>query len=200
MTPGFRLQEKVHEDSNIIYPLNEFYEQLGLPQPMAAPMEARDIPEPYRSLLVHDRDMTPTLEYAHDQPVRLRVLQYAVTGNVLSRQVVLVPESDGQPAAFGAIKIHLEHFHGEARRLVLERKIPLGTILRTEGMEHAGHPDAYIRITPDALIQSALGLQEPVVLYGRRNSLVDGRGQTLAQVVEVLAPRNGTSRPERNRA
>jgi chorismate-pyruvate lyase len=193
----FRLQEKV--SSHLIYPLNEFYEQLGLPLPMAARLEGREMPEPYRSLLVHHRDMTPTLEQAHDRRIRLRVLQYAVAEDVMSRQVVLVPENETQPVAFGAIKINLQHFHGEAKRLVLERKLPLGTILRTEGMEHSGRPDAYIRMTPDALIHSALGLRESTALYGRRNVIAGSGGKTLAQVVEILAPRNGTSRAERNR-
>jgi len=186
-------------DSNLIYPLNEFYERLGLPQPMALRMEGREIPEPYRSLLVHDRDMTPTLEHAHDQRIHLRVLECAVAENVMSRQVVLVPENDRQPVAFGAIKINLQHFHGEAKRLVLERKQPLGTILRAQGIEHSGRPDAYLRITPDALIHNALGLRESTALYGRRNVIVNGSGQTLAQVVEILAPKNGMSRTEKNR-
>ena len=190
----------MNPESHLIYPLNEFYEQLGLPQPAAAQVEGRDVPEPYRSLLVHDRDMTPTLEDAHNRTIQLRVLQYTVAGNILSRQVVLVPENETRPVAFGAIKINLQHFHGEAKRLVLERRQPLGTILHTQGMEHSGHADAYIRITPDALIHDALSLREPTTLYGRRKAMVDAGGRILAQVVEILAPRNGTSRTERTGA
>lgn len=200
LTKSSRFPSPKTVDSNLIYPLNEFYEQLSLPQPVAARLDGRDMPEPYRSLLVHNRDMTPTLEHAHDRRIELRVLEHAVTGNVLSRQVVLVTENEMRPVSFGAIKINLQHFSGEARRLVLELKQPLGTILRTQGLEHAGCPDAYFRLTPDTLIQSALGMRETAVLYGRRNSLVDASGQTLAQVVEILAPGNGTSRAESNGA
>jgi hypothetical protein len=173
--------------------LNEYYEQLGLPQPAVARVDGQDMPEPYRSLLVHDRDMTPTLEHALDREIRLRILHYAVTEDVMSRQAVLIPENGVQPVAFGAIKINLGHFQGEARRLVLERQLPLGTILRTQGIKHAGRPGAYFQIEPDRLIHRALGLRKSAVLFGRRNSLVDKRGQTLAQVVEILAPKNGTS-------
>src|SRR6266404_2816907 len=52
-------------DSNLLYPLNEFYEQAGLPLPPAVQVAAREVPEPYRSLLVHEREMTPTLEVAY---------------------------------------------------------------------------------------------------------------------------------------
>jgi chorismate-pyruvate lyase len=184
----------------LIYPLNEFYEQSGLPLPAVMRVDGGDIPEPYRSLLVHDRDMTPTLERAHDRSILLRVLHRALVGEVLSRQVVLIPEGSQAPAAFGAIKIHLEHFPDEAKPLVLEGKQPLGAILRTQGIEHKGRPEAYVQITADAFIHDALGLAEPARLYGRRNTLVDAAGRILAQVIDILPPRNGNSNAERNRA
>ena len=180
--------------------MNEFYEQLGLPLPAVARVDGRDMPEPYRSLLVHNRDMTPTLERAHDRRIRLRVLRSAVAGDVLSRQVVLVAEGSEVPVAFGASKIHLEHFPEDAKPLVLEGKQPLGAILRSQGIEHAGRPELFLEVTADALIYNTLGLAEPARLYGRRNMLVDAAGRTLAQVVEILPPRNGNSNTERNRA
>lgn len=190
----------MNPDPRLIYPLNEFYEQLGLPLPAVTRVDGGDIPEPYRSLLVHDRDMTPTLERAHDRSILLRVLHRALVGEVLSRQVVLIPEGSQAPAAFGAIKIHLEHFPDEAKPLVLEGRQPLGAILRTQGIEHKGRPEAYVQVTADALIHNALGLAEPARLYGRRNTLVDAAGRILAQVIDILPPRNGNSNAERNRA
>jgi chorismate-pyruvate lyase len=180
--------------------LNEFYEQLGLPLPAVTQVDGPDMPEPYRSLLVHDRDMTPTLERAHDRSILLRVLRSTLAGGVLSRQVVLVPEGSQAPAAFGASKIHLEHFPDEAKPMVLEGKQPLGAILRTHGIEHRGRPEVYLQVTADGLIHTALGLVGPARLYGRRNRLVDAAGRTLAQVVEILPPRNGNSNSKRNRA
>jgi chorismate-pyruvate lyase len=189
----------VNPDPKLIYPLNEFYEQLGLPLPSVSQVDGRDMPEPYRSLLVHNRDMTPALERAHDRSIRLRVLRSALTGDVLSRQVVLVTEGSDVPVAFGAIKIHLGHFPEDARPLVLEGKQPLGAILRTQGIAHSGCPEVYLQVMADALMHHALVLTEPARLYGRRNMLVDAAGRTLAQVVEILPPRNGNSNTERKR-
>ena len=189
----------MNKDARLIYPLSEFYEQLGLPLPAVTQVNGWDMPEPYRSLLVHNRDMTPTLERAHDRSIRLRVLRRALTGDVLTRQVVLIAEGSEVPVAFGAIKIHLEHFPDAARPLVLEGKQPLGAILRSQGIAHAGRPDVYLQVTPDALIHNALGLAEPATLYGRRNALIDAAGRTLAQVLEILPPNNGKSNTERNR-
>jgi chorismate-pyruvate lyase len=173
---------------HLFYPLNEFYEQAGLPLPPVARVEARDVPEPYRSLLVHDRDMTPTVEEACGRKVELRVIKFALDAGVVSRQIVLVPEGAARAVVFGAIKIYLKHFPAEAQRLVLEKKQPLGTILRTQGIVHLSRPDAYIQVTADALINRALDLTGAAVLYGRRNVLLDGARNTLARVLEILPP------------
>jgi chorismate-pyruvate lyase len=190
----------VNPNRNLIYPLNEFYEQAGLRSPSATPLEGREIPEPYRSLLVHERDMTPTLEDVYQRNIQLRVLHYELSGSVVSRQVVLIPEHGARPVAFGAIKIHLQNFPPQARPEVLESQRPLGTILRTQGIPHAGRPNGYIQVRTDAIIESALQLTGSNLLYGRRNMIVDAEQRILAQVVEILPPSNGNSHGERDRA
>jgi chorismate-pyruvate lyase len=173
---------------NLLYPLNEFYDQLGLPLPAVARVEDRDVPEPYNSLLVHTRDMTPTLAGFYRSGIRLRVLKYALRRDVFSREIILALEGDERPVVFGAIKIYLERFPVEARRLVEEMKQPLGTILQSQGIVHTSRPEAYIQVTADAAINNALGLTGSHRLYGRRNALWDGSQQALAQVVEILPP------------
>jgi len=147
---------QVKPDWNLIYPLSEFYEQLGLSLPSVARVEGQDIPAPYRSLLVHEHDMTPTLEDAYRGSIQLRVLQYQLRDHVVARQVALIAEGSEKPVAFGAIKIHLEHFPPRARRLVLERQQPLGTILRAQGVEHTSHPNAFVRVTSPPVTRNAL--------------------------------------------
>ena len=189
---------QVKPDWNLIYPLSEFYEQSGLSLPSVARVEGLDMPAPYRSLLVHDRDMTPTLENAYGRGIRLRVLQFQLRDNVVSRQVALVAQGSVKPVAFGAIKIDLKYFPQPARRLVLERKQPLGTILRTQGIQHSSRPDLFVRVESDALINGALQLSGTHQLFGRRNVILDSDERILAQVVEILPPSNGISQPERS--
>jgi chorismate-pyruvate lyase len=173
---------------HLLYPLNEFYESAGIALPQATRINGREMPEPYRSLLFHDRDMTPTLEAAYHRKMNLRVLHYALREEVFSRQIVLIPENSDAPVVFGAIKIYLEEFSDEARALVLERKLPLGTILETQGIKHYSSPDAFFEITPDATILDALKIASAPVLYGRRNVLGNAAGRKLAQVLEILPP------------
>jgi chorismate-pyruvate lyase len=172
----------------LLYPLTEFYQQAGLSLPVATKINGREMPEPYRRLLVHDRDMTPTLEAAYDRKMNLRVLKYSFTNEVFSREIVLIPEGSDAPVVFGAIKIYLDEFSTEARDLVLERKLPLGTILESQGIRHYSKPDAFFEVEADAFIANALGLTRAVKLYGRRNMLGNGTGRKLAQVLEILPP------------
>ena len=173
---------------DLLYPLNEFYEEAGLAIPSATRINGRDMPEPYRRLLVHDRDMTPTLEAAYDRKMNLRVLKYALDHEVFSRQILLLPEGSDSPVVFGAIKIYLDEFPTGARNLVLERKLPLGTILESQAIKHFSKPDAFFSVDADPSICHALGIIGPVKLYGRRNVLGNATGRKLAQVLEILPP------------
>jgi chorismate-pyruvate lyase len=187
------LMTSLAPEPNLLYPLNEFYDRLGLPLPAVVRVEERDVPEPYKSLLVHTRDMTPTLAGFYDRGIQLRVLRHALRRDVFSREIVLVLEGDERPVVFGAIKIYLERFPAEARRLVEEMKQPLGTILQTQGIVHASRPEAYIQVMADAAINGALGLTGSHRLYGRRNGLWNASQQALAQVVEILPPADSES-------
>lgn len=178
-------------DATLIYPLDEFYQRAGLPLPPMIPVDGHEVPEPYRGLLVHSRDMTPTLESAYGRNIHLRVLDRTLAGNMLSREVVLVPDGGSAPVAFGVIRINLEHFSEPARALVLEGQEPLGAILRGHAIAHSSHPDPYFQVTADPLMRKALHLAEACILYGRRNVILDDAGRTLAQVVEILPPSNG---------
>jgi chorismate-pyruvate lyase len=175
---------------NLFYPLNEFYEESGLPLPAVARVEESAVPEPYHSLLVHQRDMTPTVADAYHRKIRLHVLKHSLRDDVFSRQIVLVLEGDEKPVVFGAIKIYLARFPAAARRLVEEMKQPLGSILESERIAHTSRPEAYLQVMADTLIGNALRLTGSHTLFGRRNVLWNAAGQPLAQVLEILPPGN----------
>jgi hypothetical protein len=143
---------------DLLYPLSEFYEQSGLLLPHVLCLADQEVPDPYRRLLVHDRDMTPTLEAAYGRKMHLRVLSYTQQGNIFSRHIVLVPEGGADPVLFAAIKIYLDYFPAPAREMVIARVLPFGTILADQKIEHFSRPDAYLQIMADGAINRALGL------------------------------------------
>ncbi len=171
----------------LFYPLDEFYEHNKSALPAVTPVAPEAVPEPQRRLLVHAFDMTPTLEEFHGGRIGIRVLSKRQSGDAYARQVVLVLNA-GQPVEFGGIIIHLQHFPPAAREQILEGKLPLGTILATHKIQHKSSPLAFFRVTSDRVINEALGLTGAHELYGRRNVLLDERGNVLANVVEILPP------------
>jgi hypothetical protein len=89
---------------------------------------------------------------------------------------------------YGVIRIHLNHLPLGIRRQVLEEERPFGDILQSEALAHFGWPQNFFRVAPDNHIAEMLQQPQARALYGRRNLLLDGSRQLLAEVIEVLAP------------
>lgn len=171
------------------YPLDEFYLAAGLPLPLIEPVPGNAVPEPFRSLLVHEHDMTPTLEEFHGGLVHLHVLRSYTRGDTYFREVVLRTDDGGRPVEFGAIRINLGLFEPPVRRLILEERLPLGHIMKDCDVPHESHPKAFLRVQSDDFINRALGLDGAHQLYGRRNTLTDlEQRHPLAEIVEILPP------------
>ena len=168
--------------------LGRFYQRASLPPPSIRELHGGEVPEPYRSLLVHSTDMTPTLERFFKQRVALTVLSRELQDNAYLREVILKSAEDDVPVEYGVIRICLDHLPSPAARRVLEEQAPFGNILQTEGLAHMSWPQAFFRVHSDAHMRTVLRLQEVEVLYGRRNVLVDGSRRLLAEVIEILAP------------
>lgn len=168
-------------------PLDEFYRLSHRPLPAVVPCDAPAVPEPAHSLLVHTRDMTPTLAAFHGAPISLRVLRHQRTNGIYSREIVL--EAAGRPVLFGAIRIYVDRFPPAARELILADSLPLGAILQSQQIAHTSRPEGFFAVEPDELIRAALGLPaDAAPLYGRRNVHWSPREEPLAEVVEILAP------------
>ncbi len=172
----------------LAHPLDEFYAKMGLPLPPLERVDGEVVPEPYKQLLVHHSDMTPTLEKFHQRDIHLRMLGRRKKGDHYFREVVLLLDGTDQPVEFGAIKIHLNRFSARARRQILEELRPLGHIMRECGVKHSSRPKAYLRLASDRFINEALQLTGANVLYGRRNTLLDPNERPLAEIVEILPP------------
>lgn len=171
---------------SIVHPLDEFYAAAGLPLPPLDQIDGEVMPEPYKSLLVHQHDMTPTLETFHRQSIHLQVLGRRRKEDAYFREVVLRLDETNQPVEFGAIKINLALFPPQAREEILNERLPLGHLLHEYKIPHASRPRAYLRVASDKFINDVLGMSGAHVLYGRRNTLFDPQDRPLAEIVEIL--------------
>jgi chorismate-pyruvate lyase len=170
------------------FPLSEFYARTSLALPHIEVIAGDAVPEPYRALLVHDRDMTSTLERFHAGDIYIHALSSERRESQYFREVVLHRVSDDMPVEFGANCVSLSLFTPEARWMILQEKVPLGRILRDHAIPHTIHVQHFFRVQPDETISGALKIPRAAALYGRQAVLCDATQQRLSQVIEILPP------------
>lgn len=173
-----------------LQPLVAAYARSRLMLPRIDPVPAGELPEPYRTLLAHDRDMTPTLEAFHRSEIHIEVWSRTQRDNQYLREVVLRLDRNQRPVEFGANRVDLDAFEPAVRKLILDEYLPLGQILKLKAIPHAGRPTAFLRVEPDAQMRRAFNLPAAAspALYGRCNTIRDPQGRPLSQIVEILAP------------
>ncbi|HXE80312.1 MAG TPA: hypothetical protein VNK41_06155 [Vicinamibacterales bacterium] len=171
--------------ARILYPLTVVYRICGIEPPAAKAIDTAAIPDPYRALLVHETDMTHTLERHIGDRVLLRPLSTAVRRGLYFRRVLLVHGSSGRPVEMGAIRIDLDAFPAHVRTQILEGATPLGRILREAGLNYRIRPQHFLEITPNSDIMGVFRMREPRTLYGRQTTVMLD-GAKIGQVVEIL--------------
>ena len=185
---GQALAEALHR----LLPFHFFYEQAGIELPDFTFLEGDEVPYPYRSMLVHQNDMTPTLAAFHHSRLYLEVHKHESNPDFVMRLVTLHAAASEIPVEYGAIGIQLASFPEEVREKIVEGRKPLGGILGEYDVEHSGSPTAYFSVPADQLIADALNQNVGEILYGRCNQLIDGDGMVFADIVEIL-PRSNES-------
>ena len=171
-----------------VYPLDEFYARSGLSLPKIERRTAEEVPEPYRGMLVHQNDMTPTLEKFHGGRIHLQILNRETRGESYFREVVLRLDGSEKAVEFGANRISLLLFPPKARQLILEERFPLGRILEECEIEHSTRAKAFFSVLADELISGVLKLAPGTILYGRKATIVDPQQRPLSEIVEILPP------------
>ncbi len=148
-------------------------------------LEGGWVPQPYRDLLVHQREMTPTLEAFHRDTLRLDVLRAVETGTgEYLREVLLFTARLGRPVVYGVIEIYLGRFTATEADVIRGGQEPFGRILIRGGRYTISRPIGFFRY--DAAFPYA-GLPSGVC-YGRYNQLWDEGEAPLATIFEIMAP------------
>ena len=78
-----------------LYPLDVVYGRAGIAMPETKIVAPYEIPLPYRAMLVHEDDMTITLERHYGDRVILRALSTFASGAWYYRRVLLVTSIPG---------------------------------------------------------------------------------------------------------
>lgn len=167
-----RLLESAFARRNMISPILNF-------------VKPKNIPLPFRRLLVHDSDMTSTLKRHHREDLILKLINVKRVDSCLDREVVLCKERDGKPVEYGVIRIWLGQLSSAARAAVLLGRRPLGQILDEFHIVYESHPRDFFCIQHADYLQTQLQDGATKERFGRINSLHSKQGE-LAEVLEIL--------------
>jgi chorismate-pyruvate lyase len=174
------------DHNSILFPLDAAYAQAGVDGPTARRIHSEDIPDPYRALLVHEGNMTATLEHHFHGAVGLQLLSAVHDGSWFLRRVLLVHESSGRPLAMAAVCMRVDGFTELIQAQIRRGEIPLGRILLTGGVEFTSRPRAFLSFTADPEMMERFSMRESRTLYGRQTELFC-LASKIGDVVEVLA-------------
>lgn len=181
--------DNLHElTQSLLWPLNLFCTVHSRVLPEITPLFGPQMPGPYKQLLVHKRNMTPTLEEFHSRTIYIERLNNVPGVEETTREVILKLETDDKPVEYGASRIFMKTLPQKAVELIAEGKIPLGTLLKMCDCKHTVEPSGFFRIQPTPFFQKVFPNVDGSTLYGRRNTLIALDGAPLAEVCEILPP------------
>ena len=168
-----------------LHPLELAYSKAGLEPPAAKAIAPARIPQPYRSLLVHQNDMTLTLEAHFGGRVVLRPLTTFTSGQWYYRRVLLAQEYSGRPVEMGAIRMKLSALPRKVQTEIRRNQVPLGRLLRDAGVDFTSMPREFFAVVPNGEMMGVFWMREEKTLYGRRTEvMLDGRA--IGDIVEIL--------------
>ncbi|MCF7975871.1 MAG: hypothetical protein K9N55_18790 [Phycisphaerae bacterium] len=178
---------------SLMWPLNLFYAYYQRDMPEVTPLFDWHMPEPYKRLLVHERNMTPTLEAYYGSTIHIERLNVVPDRDECSREVILRLDINKKPVEYGASRIFLNTLPKKAMDLICEGHVPLGTVLNKCHCVHRVELSGFFKVKPTPFFNNVFSSVNGSSLFGRRNRLVALDGTLLAEVCEILPPADETS-------
>lgn len=130
-------------------------------------VDAEQMSESFRTLLVHEEHMTRRLEAIHRRPVELRVLQELKNGDAYARRILLALENSGQVVEFGLMRFNLVFAEPDVKAAVLACERPLGDILIGFDVLRRAETHCYLRFGPGCPLLSSFQIDGLEQAFGR---------------------------------
>lgn len=156
-------------------------------RPVCTPIPGNQMPEPYRTLLVHTHHMTVTVEKHYGGPVDVKVLESARDGDEYARKILLEVRHTKAVVQFGIVQIDLSLLSEPVRAKIVDGETPLGRVLIEHRVLRHILPAGYLKVEPCQEMCGWFGLPEPVTTYGRLG-IIYTDGKPAIEVLEILAP------------
>ncbi len=155
------------------------------------PVEAKDVREPFKTLLVHDQHMTTSLERFHGRPVRLEVIEDHLADDRYTRKILLCPEGTSHVVEVGVARIDLRFTAPAVRDEILRREAPLGDILIRHRVMREIEPKWFYRFEGPPSLLAAFDRPIDGPVYGRVG-VIHCDGEPAIELLEVVSSDKAT--------
>ena len=150
------------------------------------PVEAQEIPSPYRELLAHNNHMTVTVEAYHGCPVDVEVLNSQWSPPIYRRKILLRRSTDGICVQFGLVWLNTAVLSQNVRQEILAGQTPLGRILIQHGVLREVFLRELFQIRIGGELAAHFGRKCDSVVYGR-TARIDLDGHPALQLLEIVS-------------
>ena len=155
--------------------------------PLARSVAAAAVPEPYRSLLVHNGHMTEALERHHGGAPSVRPYRIRREGDIYGRRIDLhVPGCEG-PVMTGIMIFNLALVGATVREEIVRAESPLGEILIHHRILRRVAPDALLEFDPRDALVARFGRAGSKPAYGRL-ATIDCDRRPAVDLLEIVRP------------
>lgn len=148
---------------------------------------ASTVPEPYKSLLVHEHHMTVTMENHHQTQVDVKVLDSRLDGEQYSRKILLLKSGTDSVVQFGIVRFNFEYVTRGVKEEILAGEIPLGRVLITHNVLRHIDLGAIVRLTLGPAGADYFACKEKTVTFGRLATIFCNN-KPAVDLLEVSAP------------
>lgn len=145
------------------------------------------VPEPYKTLLVHESHMTVTMENYHNSSVDVRILARSHEGDIYSRKIVLVKSGTDQVVQFGIVRFDFQYVTDVVRDEILAGELPLGRVLINHNVLRHIDLGAVLRITAGPELAKLFPMEPGGVTYGRLATIFCNQ-QPAVDLLEISIP------------
>lgn len=147
------------------------------------------VPEPYKSLLVHDSHMTVSMERHHDCTVDVRILALRDVDeqNVYAREIVLTKRGTEHVVQFGIVRFDFDYVTEAVREEIVAGEIPLGRVLINHNVLRHVDLGAVLRFRCGPGLADLFRCEQGTETYGRLATIFCN-GQPAVDLLEISTP------------
>lgn len=148
-----------------------------------------EMESPVIALLAQPKQLTERLQNHLNDEIRTKLITSTQKGRFYNRKVALQTKSTNKTVVVAAIQIAMNLFDSSFAADILQTDKPFGTILKCHSIEYSCEVVSLFNVDPDAdLLQAFDKTHFSGRLSGRCSRFTNAQGQTLANVIEILAP------------